>query len=152
MFHLVHTTGTATQRGKNESVDTFSGKREFLKSVETEWQTLLKHQAARVLSVEETAHARDNWPDRTVDTRWARIWKPNENAASGRRAKARFIMKGFADIDFLDIESHFPTLTRGFYDCSTHAVSSHGHKLQFGDVHRGSALSLFACHHPRSSS
>ena len=31
----------------------FSRKREFLKSMETEWQTLLKNQAARALSVEE---------------------------------------------------------------------------------------------------
>ena len=61
-------------------------------------------------------------------------------------------MKGFADADFLDIESHFPTLTRESCMTVLHAVSSHGHKLPLGDVHRGSALSLFACHHPRSSS
>ena len=33
-------------------------KREFLKSMEVEWQTLLENQAARVLSPEETAQAR----------------------------------------------------------------------------------------------
>ena len=47
-------------------------KREFPKSMEVEWQTLLKNQAARVLSVEETAQARARWPDRAMDTRWAR--------------------------------------------------------------------------------
>ena len=31
---------------------------------------------------------------------------------SERRAKARLIIKGFSDPDFLDIESHCPTLTR----------------------------------------
>ena len=44
-------------------------KREFLKSMEVEWQTLLKNQAARVPSLEETAQARARWPDRAMDTR-----------------------------------------------------------------------------------
>ena len=44
-------------------------KREFLKSMEVEWQTLLKNQAARVLSLEETAQARARWPDRAMETR-----------------------------------------------------------------------------------
>ena len=45
---------------------------EFLKSMEVEWQTLLKNQVAKVLSLEETAEARARWPDRAMDTRWAR--------------------------------------------------------------------------------
>ena len=81
-------------------------KREFLKSMEVEWQTLLKNQAARVLSLEETAQARARWPDRAMDTRWARTWKPDESKPSERRAKARLIIKGFTDPDLLDIESH----------------------------------------------
>ena len=47
-------------------------RREFLKSMEVEWQTLLKNQAAKVLSLEETAQARASWRDRAMDTRWAR--------------------------------------------------------------------------------
>ena len=70
-------------------------KRAFLKSMEVEWQTLLKNQEARVLSVEETAQARARWPDRAMDTRWARTWKPEESKPSGRLAKARLIIKGF---------------------------------------------------------
>ena len=46
-------------------------RREFLKSIDAEWQTLLKNQAAKVLSPEETARARERWPDRAMDTRWA---------------------------------------------------------------------------------
>ena len=46
---------------------------EFLKSMDTEWETLLKNQAAKVLSLEETARARERWPDRAGDTSWARI-------------------------------------------------------------------------------
>ena len=61
--------------------------REFLKSMEVEWQTLLKNQAARVLCLEETAQARARWPDCAMDPRWARTWKPDEGKPSGRRAK-----------------------------------------------------------------
>ena len=56
---------------------------EFFKSTENEWQTLLKNQAAKVLSSEETSRAQECWPDRAMDTRWARIWKPDENAKHG---------------------------------------------------------------------
>ena len=92
-------------------------KREFLKSMEVEWQTLLKDQAAGELSLEETVQARARWPDRALDTRWERNWKPDERKSSGRRAKARVIIKGFTDPDLPDIESHSPSLTReGFYE------------------------------------
>ena len=43
-------------------------KREFLKSLQIEWQALLKRQTARVLSPEETVQARACWPDRAMDT------------------------------------------------------------------------------------
>ena len=109
-------------------------KREFLKSMEVEWQTLFKNQADRVLSLEETVQARARWPDRAVDTRWARTWKPDESKPSGRRAKARLIIKGFTDPDLLDSESHSPTLTREGFLTVLQSVCSHGHKLQFGDV------------------
>ena len=82
--------------------------REFLKSMEIEWQTLLKNQAARVLSLEETVQARARWPDRAMDTRWVRTRKPDESRTSGRRAKARLIIKGFTDPDLPNIESHSP--------------------------------------------
>ena len=85
---------------------------EFLKSVEIEWQTLLQNQAAKVLSLDETAQAQARWPNRAMDTRFARTWKPDDSKPSGRGAKARLIIKGFTDPDLLDIESHSPTLTR----------------------------------------
>ena len=107
---------------------------EFLKSMEVEWQTLLQNQAAKVLSQEETAQAQARWPDRAMDTRWARTWKPDDSKPSGRRAKARLIINGFTDPDLLDIESHFPTLTQEGFMTVLQSVCSHGHKLQFGDV------------------
>ena len=106
---------------------------EFLKSMQCEWQTLLKNQAAKVLSLEETAQAQARWPDRAMDTRWARTWKPDESKPSVR-AKARLIIKGFADPDLPDIESHSPTLTPEGFMTVLQSVCSHGHKLQFGDV------------------
>ena len=62
-------------------------KRGFLMSMEVEWQTLLKNQAARVQSLGETAQARARWPDRAMDTRWASTWKPDDSKPSGRRAQ-----------------------------------------------------------------
>ena len=88
-------------------------RREFLKSMEVEWQTLLKNEAAKVLPLEETVQAQARWPDIAMDTSWARTWKPDDSKPSGRRAKARLIIKGFTEPDFLDIESHSATLTRG---------------------------------------
>ena len=61
-------------------------RREFLKTRDTEWQTLLKNKAAKVLSLEGTAQARERWPARAMDTRWVRIWKPDDDMPSGRRA------------------------------------------------------------------
>ena len=54
--------------------------------------------------------------------------------ATGRRAKARLIIKGFTDPDLLDIESHSPTLTREGFMTVLQSACSYGHKLQFGDV------------------
>ena len=102
--------------------------------MEVQWQTLLKNQAAKVLSLEETAQARARWPDRPMDTRWARTWKPDDSKPSARRAKARLIIKGFTDPDLLDIESQSPTLTREGFMTVLQFVCSHGHMFQFGDV------------------
>ena len=53
---------------------------------------------------------------------------------SGRRAKARPIIKGFTDHDLLDIESHSPTLTQEDFSTVLQSACSHGHKLQFGNL------------------
>ena len=66
-------TSTATQGGENEPIDTRRERHKFLKSMHTEWQTPSKNQAAKVLSLEETAQARERWPDRAMGTRWARV-------------------------------------------------------------------------------
>ena len=102
-------------------METTAEKREFLRSME-------------LLSLGERAQPRARWPDRAIDTRWARAWKPDESKPSGRRAKARLIIEGFTDPDFLDIESHSPTLTREGFMTVLQSVCSHGHKLEFGDV------------------
>ena len=55
--------------------------------METDWQTLLEMQAAKVLPLEGTARARESWPDPAMDTRWARILKPDDSMPldAGRR-------------------------------------------------------------------
>ena len=113
-------------------------KREFLKGMQIEWQALLKSQAARVLSPEETVQARACWLDRAMDTRWVRTWKPDDSRTSGRRAKARLIIKGFTDLDLLNIESHSLALTRECLMTGLQSVCSLGHKLQLGDVQQAS--------------
>ena len=107
---------------------------EFLKSVEVEWQTLLQNQAAKVLSLEETAQAQARWPDCAVDTRWAVLGSQTTASHRGAMPRTRLIIKGFTDPDLLDIESHSPTLTREGFVTVLQSVCSHGHKLQFGDV------------------
>ena len=56
----------------------------FLKSMEVERETVLRNQAAKVLSLEEAAQAQARWPDRAMNTRWARTWKPYDSKPSGR--------------------------------------------------------------------
>ena len=135
-FFTVSLGGQQTRQRKEVKMNHLSPaeKREFLKSMQIEWQAPLKNQAARVLSLEETVQARARWPDRTMDTRWVRTWKPDESRTSGRRAKARLIIKGFTDPDLPDIESHSPALAREGFMTVLQSVCSHGHKSQLGDV------------------
>ena len=100
---------------------------EFLKSMEVEWQTLLKNQAAKGTISGRNGHKLEAcWPDRAMDTRWARTWKPDDSKPSGRRAKARLIIKGFTDPDLLDIESRSPRLTREGFMTVLQSVCSNG--------------------------
>ena len=76
-----------------------------------------------------------------MDTRWARTWKPDESKSSGRRAKARLIIKGFTDPDLLDIESHSPTLTReGFHDSRAVCIAAMDTSCNSGMCSRRSTL------------
>ena len=89
-------TSATVQGSKDESHCHLQKRREFLKSTEVEWQTLLKNQADKVLSLKETAQARARWTDRAMDISFGpRTWKPDDSKSSGRRAKARLIIQGF---------------------------------------------------------
>ena len=68
-----------------------------------------------------------------MDTRWGRIWEPDKNAAS-RASQGKTLHEGVHRPDLLQTESHSPTLAREDFMTVVQAVSSHGHKLQFGDV------------------
>ena len=81
------------------------------------WQTLLQNQAAKVLSLEETAQT---------------VPAPGSQTIASHRGdvpRQDFIIKGFTDPDLLDIESHSPTLTREGFMTVLQYVCSHGHKL-----------------------
>ena len=79
-------------------------RRELLKSMEVEWQTLLKNYAAKVLSLEETAHARARWLDRAI---WPVFGSQTIASRRGRHAKARLIIKGSQTLTSLTW-SHIP--------------------------------------------
>ena len=96
----------------------------FLKSMEGGWQTLLKNQAAKVLSLEETTQAHARWSDRAMNT----LLAPGSQTTASHRGDV------FTDPDLLDIESHSPTLAREGFMTVLQSVCSHRHKLQFGDV------------------
>ena len=70
------------------------GRREFLKSMEVEWQTLLKNQAAKVLSLEETTQAQALWLDRAMDTRWAHL-EARRQQAIGATCQGETHYQGF---------------------------------------------------------
>ena len=81
--------------------------------MDIEWQTLLKNRAAKVLfSGRNGSSSRALARSCGVDTRWARVWKPDDSKLSGRRAEARLIIKGFTDPDLIDIGTHSRTLTQ----------------------------------------
>jgi hypothetical protein len=51
-------------------------------------------------------------PERIMSSRWILTWKEDLNAPSGRKAKARLVVKGFQDPDIGTLNSDSPTLTR----------------------------------------
>eukprot|EP00969_Alexandrium_andersonii_P141640 6263692-Alexandrium_andersonii.AAC.1 len=62
-----------------------------------------------MLSPEESVEARRKWPGRFMDTRWAFTEKPDAEAEEGWKAKALWIIKGFADPAPLELETYSPT-------------------------------------------
>jgi len=51
-------------------------------------------------------------PSRIMSSRWILTWKEDPNSSSGRKAKARLVVKGFQDPDIGELCSDSPTLTR----------------------------------------
>ena len=94
-----------------------SEKREFLKSMEVEWQTLLKNHAAWVLFLEETVQARAG---RIV--RWTLVGcvRGGSQTKAGHRGAVQrhdLSLRFFTDPDLRNIESHSPSLTREGFMC-----------------------------------
>ena len=51
-------------------------------------------------------------PSRILASRWILTWKEDLSQPSGRKPKARLVVKGFQDPDIDNLRSDSPTLTR----------------------------------------
>lgn len=85
--------------GENEEFDMAKGK---------EIDSYIEHVAVDIYNL----HGVDK--DRILGMRWVLVWKPitdESGTLTGRKAKARLIIKGFQDPDLLHISRDSPTLS-----------------------------------------
>ena len=73
-------------------------------------------------------------PSRIMSSRWILTWKEDNNAPSGRKAKARLVVKGFQDPDIATLNSDSPTLTRDARMLLLQTVSSKNWVIQSFDI------------------
>ena len=91
-------------------------RREFLKSLEVEWQTLLKNQAAKVPICGRNGPSSSALAGLCDGHSLGAYLEARRQQAIGAPCEGTTHHKGFHRPDLLDIESHSPTLTReGFF-------------------------------------
>ena len=73
-------------------------------------------------------------PSRIMASRWILTWKEDPNATSGRKAKARLVVKGFQDPDIGVLCSDSPTLTRDARMLLLQTISSKNWVVQAFDI------------------
>eukprot|EP00435_Cladocopium_sp_Y103_P009727 s850_g2.t1 len=73
-------------------------------------------------------------PSRILASRWILTWKEDSNTASGRKAKARLVVKGFQDPDIGVLNSDSPTLTRDARMLLLQTISSKNWVVQSFDI------------------
>ena len=66
--------------------------------------------------------------------RWLLTWKPCEESADGKKAKAMIILLGFLDPDLTEQTTHSPTMTRTTIQLILSIAAMLGMKLEKGDV------------------
>ena len=72
--------------------------------------------------------------EQIMTSRWILTWKPDESHPSGRKAKARLVVRGFQDPDLDTVQTDSPTLTRDGRMVLLQAVSSKGWEVQSFDI------------------
>eukprot|EP00435_Cladocopium_sp_Y103_P019649 s4451_g4.t1 len=73
-------------------------------------------------------------PDQILSSRWILTWKEDQTSPSGRKAKARLVVKGFQDPDIGILNSDSPTLTRDARMLLLQTVSSKRWTVQSFDI------------------
>ena len=73
-------------------------------------------------------------PNRIMSSRWILTWKEDPQQPSGRKAKARLVVKGFQDPDIGTLNSDSPTMTRDSRMLLLQTVSSHQWMVQSFDI------------------
>lgn len=73
-------------------------------------------------------------PSRILSSRWVLTWKEDKSSPSGRKAKARLVIKGFQDPDIGQLSSDSPTLTRDARMLLLQTVSSKNWNIQAFDI------------------
>ena len=73
-------------------------------------------------------------PSRILSSRWILTWKEDLNAPSGRKAKARLVVKGFQDPDIDVLNSDSPTVTRDARMLLLQTISSKQWVVQSFDI------------------
>jgi hypothetical protein len=73
-------------------------------------------------------------PSRIMSSRWILTWKEDASQPSGRKAKARLVVKGFQDPDIGSLCSDSPTLTRDSRMLLLQTVSSMRWVVQSFDI------------------
>ena len=71
--------------------------------------------------------------NRLMAMRWILTWKKLDDG-SGRKAKARLVVKGFTDPDLIKIRAESPTLSKVARNCLLQLAASYRMKLSMGDV------------------
>ena len=79
---------------------------QFSKAIETEWQGVLDFKAAMIIDSTQADMIREKHRERVISSRLVLRWKETD---TGYKAKARWCVHGFKDLDIHEIERRCPT-------------------------------------------
>ena len=73
-------------------------------------------------------------PDRIMTSRWILTWKEDPSQASGTKAKARLVVRGYQDPELDKVSTDSPTLSRDSRMLLLQCIASHNWTLQNFDI------------------